>query len=271
MGIMALVFCLVAFLERKANRKTARMYMSGAIVAYVSGILISWVRVAANPSSYRFNGIGFMINATILTLMIVARVNLNSEPKNTVRGTSFKPSRSGRNTSNNSIDYKGLSKEIFDVCLEFTNLTGNRMAMSGADRFSMNTIQTATLYGTSLYEWSILLLREKMHKIYTNKVEFETEDNKMIEIFARKIQMPVSALLKIVDRNGGIKDWETILLMENSVPMKDYMDEIRVIVNRATRRLIGEHELEDLGGYEELYNDENAESTEEEDDWGDDL
>ena len=88
-------------------------------------------------------------------------------------------------------------------------------------------------------------------------MEFEAEDNKMIEIFAKKIQIPVPALLKIVDRNGGIKKWESMLLQEKEIPMHEYMDEVRVLVNKATRGLgpIAGSKSEGTEGFEE-YDDE---------------
>lgn len=260
MSIIALIFCLVALFERKANRKTARMYMTGAIVAYAIGIIISWTRVIMNPSIYHVSVTGFVINITALTLMIIARVKLNSEPTNSTSKVNHQPSYKNRNSNSKttkSVDYKALSKEIFDVCADLTSFVSHLMAKFGAGPFSTENLQTSTLYGTGLYEWSILLLREKMHKIYPNKVEFESEDNKMIEIFAETMQMPTAALLKIVDRNGSIKDWEEkMLIAESAIPLKGYMSEIKAIVDKATRGLIkksgeGPSEHEKFGSSED--------------------
>lgn len=268
MSIIALIFCLVALFERKANRKTARMYMTGAIVAYAIGIMISWTRVIMDPSIYHISVTGFVINITALTLMIIARVKLNSEPAKSTPRVNPQSSYKQRNSkTTKGVDYKALSKEIFDVCADLTGFVSHLMAESGAGLFSTENLQTSTLYGTGLYEWSILLLREKMHKIYPNKVEFESEDNKMIEIFAETIQMPTAALLKIVDRNGSIKDWEEkMLLAESAIPLKSRMSEIKAIVDKATRGLIkksgegpSEHEEFDSSEDDEMLGDEDLE------------
>lgn len=235
MTTVGLILCIVAFFMKKSNRDGAKKCMNIALAFYGLGILLVLLR--SSGSAYNINGGVVAVVIIVFILMIVGRLKLEEPPVDRPKGISRSSMRGKSYNSEAGIDYKRLANEIFDVSLELTNYSGNHIASKGAFRFSPSTIQSATMYGTGLYEYSILLLREKMRKIYTNKVEFEAEDNRMIEIFAKKIQIPVPALLKIVDRNGGIKKWESMLLQEKEIPMREYMDEVRVLVNKATRGL----------------------------------
>lgn len=237
MGFISLILCLVALLLKKSHREWARNLMTSAVILYAGGIVQSIIRISLNPERYIVTWHSVLAPIMVLTLMIIARVKLNRNPRNVpkkAKARVFEPVQSGRD----DIDYESVADEIFDVSLELTNLAGGQLAMEGAARYSMSTINTATMYGTGLYEYSVLLLRARMKKIYTNKVEFESEDNKMIEIFANKMQIPVPAFLKIVDRSGGIRKWEQELKKETKLPMTEYMDKVRVIVNKATRDLM---------------------------------
>ncbi len=235
MGLVGLVLCIIAFFIRKSNRDGAKKCMNFALVFYGLGALSMLIRSSA--PGYAIPGWGIVIVVTVFFLMIAGRLKLEEPSTNRPHSVSRSLDSKRPYGGNTGIDYKRLANEIFDVSLELTNHSGNHIVSKGAFRFSPSTIQSATLYGTGLYEYSVLLLRERMKKIYTNKVEFEAEDNKMIEVFAKKIQIPVPAFLKIVDRNGGVKKWENALLQEKELPMREYMDEVRVLVNKATRGL----------------------------------
>lgn len=260
MGIIAWGLCLIALIERRANRKIARYCMSFAISIQCVGIIGMIIASTTRPQIMsRQAPLIAVVEIVILGLMIVARVKLNRDLSEISKKPAHFNKKAGTTRARNSsslIDYVALADELFDVSLELTNHSGNHIASKGAFRFSPSTIQSATLYGTGLYEYSVLLLRERMKKIYTNKAEFEAEDNKMIEVFAKKIQIPVPAFLKIVDRNGGVKKWESALLQEKELPMREYMDEVRVLVNKATRGLepiasSKSESAEDFEGYDD--------------------
>ena len=244
MGIIAWGLCLIALIERRANRKVARYCMSFAIGIQCIGIIGMIITSMTRPQTMsRQTPLVAVVEIVLLGLMILARVKLNRDLSEiSKKSVHFnKKAKTGRaKSSSDSIDYATLADELFDVSLELTNLAGGQLANEGATRYSMSTINTATMYGTGLYEYSTLLLRERMKKIYANKTEFEAEDNKMIEVFANRIQIPVPAFLKIIDRSGGIKKWEQEIKKEDKLPIEEYMDEVKVLVNRATRGLITE-------------------------------
>ena len=250
MGLIGLILWMVAATYKNENRKKAKAWMNSALGFYVVSVLVSFFQfiMPTTSSSFSFSpgNIGSLVGQfiaafVILPLMIRYRLKLDSDPMKAPKKPKHKKNKRVAviNTSS-EINYSSLADEIFDVSLELTNLAGGQLATEGANRYSMSTINTATMYGTGLYEYSALLLRERMKKIYTNKTEFEAEDNKMIEIFANRIQIPVPAFLKIIDRSGGVKKWEQELKKEDKLPIKEYMDEVKVLVNRATRGLMTE-------------------------------
>lgn len=247
MGFIGLILCIVAFFVKKSNRNAAKKWMNGALVFYSLGVLLMLIRIST--PKYYANGWTIIVPIVILMLMIVARLKLEES------GAKKSTVMTGVDESDKTINYKKLTNEIFDVSMEFSQYAGDSMEI-GDVLYPIKTIGGITIpsSGIALYGYAVILLREKMHQIYTDKVEFESEDNVMIEAFARKLKIPVSAFSKIIDRNGSKKEWRKLLeRVGDTTLVNEYVDEVKVAINRATRgvtapiRGIGE-----LGDFEDM-------------------
>lgn len=138
-------------------------------------------------------------------------------------------------TQFNEINYKDLADKIFDISLDLTNEAGDLMSSAtGAARYSMSTIQTATNVGTGLYEYAVILLRKKLKTIFHDKYDFERNDNEMIEAFAKRMMMPATALLKIVDK-ANEKEWKQHLLeLQDSIDIESYLDRVQEVLEKVS-------------------------------------
>lgn len=235
------LFCIIAFFEKKHSREKARAWMCAALVVRTIDVVLTvFVAPLLRSSIDPYSVAGTFI---ALGLMIIFYAKLKRDlpkPSNEKHISLHKSMdrKSDEKTKRIDIDYAELANKIFDISLELSGLAKDGLVKNGAFYLDPSTIQTSSMYGTGLYEYSMLLLRERMRKIYTDKHTFEAEDNKMVEVFANKLMVPSTALLKIIDRNGGAKSWEKMLLQDDSVPMDEYINEVKVEVNRATRDLI---------------------------------
>lgn len=247
MLFLALLAWFVAFLLKGLSAKATRIWVNASLAWYSLSLVGSIVQLAVQSDRYVFNQNGFLGSIAGLAILIMVRVRLEHtlakyqkklHDKAQRRRDKDQNRRMPHIDSNNVIDYAKLANKIFDISLELSGLAKDDLVKNGAFYLDPSTIQTSSMYGTGLYEYSMLLLRERMRKIYTDKHTFEAEDNKMVEVFANKLMVPSTALLKIIDRNGGVKSWEKMLLQDDSVPMDEYINEVKVEVNRATRDLI---------------------------------
>lgn len=132
--------------------------------------------------------------------------------------------------------YESLAKKSFDLGNELG--TEVRHAMSEIMQMpetNTDIIMTASNAATALFEYSALLLRNKLKKEYGDEYEYESQDNEMIEAYATTLMIPPIALHKIITKQDDPEFWRS-LLKKMPIPGIDidyYLEEAEKIIENA--------------------------------------
>ena len=125
------------------------------------------------------------------------------------------------------IGYSTLADRVFAISLELMQETTRALEEFDISAFSATGMQMSAMASTNLYTYAVLVLRERVKEAFDNQHEFEKEDNKMIEVFAKKLMVPAVEFLKNVDRStlDGRKAC-LIPLQRIGINIEDYIDRV---------------------------------------------
>ena len=136
--------------------------------------------------------------------------------------------------NNSRNKYEKISKEVFAVANSLGDEVRHTMsAMTGMPELSQDVIMTASNAATALYEYATLKYRMKLQSAYSNKYDFERQDNMMIEAFAKTLMIPPVALHKIITNQNIPVTWENILhqMPFPTINVDHYIDKVNDVIN----------------------------------------
>ena len=237
-NLIPLIFNVAGMINMKRNPKFAKISF---VIAFILALFFF-----LRPGLYILLGNKYVGTTPLTAWMLIAQMvwagvarsntkALSNSHKSSPRKTPHQQSSAHLKNAPRNTDYSELADQIFDISLDLTNEAGDLMSSAtGAARYSMSTIQTATNVGTGLYEYAVILLRKKLKTIFHDKYDFERNDNEMIEAFAKRMMMPATALLKIVDK-ANEKEWKQHLLeLQDSIDIESYLDRVQEVLEKVS-------------------------------------
>ena len=138
--------------------------------------------------------------------------------------------------NSNKNHYEETAKEAFRIATRLGDEVRHTMArMMGVPELNQDVIMTASNTATLLIEYAALLYRIKLKENYDEGYDFESQDNMMIEAFAKTLMIPAIAFHKIISKQDDPETWENLL---HQIPFRNididyYIDRVNDLIDEA--------------------------------------
>lgn len=132
--------------------------------------------------------------------------------------------------------YEDTANEVFAVANSLGDEVRHATSqVTGLPEINTNVIMTASNAATALYEYGALQFRIRLKDEFSDKYEFEAQDNMMVEAFAKVLMIPAIALHKIITNQSEPDAWENILheLPFSNIDIDYYIEKVNDIINEA--------------------------------------